>query len=380
MCASPEGCPYDCCLDGVISTCRYPINVECNSLDAFITPCGENTCVQGGEICPGDAGVDAAVDASTDPCRGCPAGTTCGMTGGGLSACLSPSGIPRFSHVFVIVMENTSLSTLMDATNTPFIDTLFSDWASSSDYHGVTHPSLGNYLSMVSGMDTSAIGCDCEPTGGACNSFNCNGLLHACGCAQSITHLGDQLETAGLTWMDYAEDMGSPCNTANAGDYVARHVPFLYFENVQTDAARCNAHVVDYGGFAADLTAGPASYSLIAPNLVHDMHNPVTGGATNLANGNAWLTGNVPRILESPAFTDGGLFVIVWDEDDLSGVLAPDDPIALIVMSPYAKHGGYVSTTRADHSSLLATIEDGLGLDRLGSAASASPLSDFFAP
>lgn len=329
-------------------------------------------------------GVDAAVDATTprpdawaDPCGGCPLGTTCGSANG-LPVCRDASGIPRFSSVFVIVMENISLSTLTSATNTPYIASLFADRASSSNYHGVDHPSLPNYLAMTSGMDTSGIGCDCDPMGSACSTFNCNAVLHSCGCPQSITHIGDQLEAAGLGWKSYAEDMGSPCNMTGAGDYAPRHVPFLYYEDVQSDAARCAAHVVDYAAFSADLVAGPPAFSFIAPNLVNDMHDPFPAGSTNLANGDAWLADNVPPILGSVAYTGGGLLVIVWDEDDLSGVIAPDDPIALIVLSPYAKSGGYVSTTHADHSSLLATIEDGLGLDRLGSAASATPLVDFF--
>jgi hypothetical protein len=39
----------------------------------------------------------------------------------------------------------------------------------------------------------------------------------------------------------------------------------------------------------------------------------------------------------------------VWDEDDLSGTLAKDDPIPLFVLSPYAKTGGYASPNHADH-------------------------------
>ena len=73
--------------------------------------------------------------------------------------------------------------------------------------------------------------------------------------------------------------------------------------------------------------------------------------------------------------------MIVWDEDDGSGGYFPpysDDPIGLWLMSPYAKSGGYVSTTHADHYSLLATFEDGLGVGRLGNAATAAPLADFF--
>ncbi|MFO0723506.1 MAG: alkaline phosphatase family protein [Myxococcota bacterium] len=320
-----------------------------------------------------DAGT--ASDAGMGGCGACPAGTTCG-TANGTPVCRTADGIPRFTHVFVIVMENTSEDTLQMSTNTPYIHGLISAWSSASDYHGVTHPSMPNYLAMTSNVDTSGIHCDCQPTGGTCNALNCNLISGNCGCPQMAQHLGDQLEAAGLSWKDYGEDMGSPCNTSIAGDYAPKHVPFLYYDNVLSNSARCNAHVVDYSNFAGDLSA-PATYSLIAPNLVHDMHNPITGGATNLANGEAWLSTNVPPILASSAYTSGGLLVIVWDEDDLSGILRPDDPIPMILISPYAKHGGFVSAIHADHKALLATIEDGLGLPRLGSASTA-PLADYF--
>ena len=85
----------------------------------------------------------------------------------------------------------------------------------------------------------------------------------------------------------------------------------------------------------------------------------------------------MPAIVNSKAFTDGGLLVIVWDEDDLSGVIAPDDPIPIFVLSPFAKKN-FASAVKADHYALLATIEDGLGLGRLGKAAQAQPLADYF--
>jgi hypothetical protein len=342
----------------------------------------------------GDVGTDAATptgdtgtpmddtgtpmdDAGGSPCGDCPAGSTCG-TANGIAVCRAASGIPRFTGVTVIVMENTSLSTLMGATNTPYLSMLAASAASASDYHGVTHPSMPNYLALVSGMDASHIGCDCDPTGSACSSLTCNRLLHSCGCPQSAMHLGDQLEAAGLSWRDYGEDMGAACNTATSGSYAARHVPFLYFPNVQTDAARCAAHVVDYASF--DPEGDPQHFALVAPNLVHDMHDPFPAGAANLANGDTWLSAHVPPILASSTYRAGGLLVIVWDEDDLSGGItgSTDEPIPMFVLSPFAKSGGFVSATRADHYALLATIEDGLGLPRLGQAATATPLVDFF--
>jgi hypothetical protein len=343
----------------------------------ILCACGSN-----GSAPSGDGGqhVDAhpnGPDAPASLCGNCPTGYTCGSANG-TPVCRAPSGVPLFKHIFVIVMENTSASTLAAATNTPYLTSLAMQGVSLSDYHGVTHPSLPNYIAMTSG-DDYGIGCDCTPDmSSMCNGFNCSAILSTCGCEQIAHNLADDLEAAGRTWRDYAEGMGTPCNTTSSGDYAVKHVPFLYYDDVQSDAPRCMAHVVDYTELAADLAAGNApSFSIIAPNLTHDMHNPIPAGAQNLANGDMWLSQEVPKILASPAYTDGGLVVIVWDEDDLSGLFAPDDPIPFIAVSKLAK-SAYTSTVKGDHYALLATIEDGLGLPRLGNAIGATPLVDLF--
>src|SRR5690242_2772637 len=68
----------------------------------------------------------------------CPSGYTCG-TAAGAQTCRSPAGVPLLSHVFVIVMENTSRATLEASTNTPFLHSLPAMGAVATDYHGVTH-------------------------------------------------------------------------------------------------------------------------------------------------------------------------------------------------------------------------------------------------
>jgi hypothetical protein len=143
--------------------------------------------------------------------------------------------------------------------------------------------------------------------------------------------------------------------------------------------SRCAAHVVDYAAnFASDLAGPLPAYTFIAPNLIDDMHSPVPATDTNYANGDMWLSQQIPKILQSSAYKNGGILFIVWDEDDLSGLIDADDPIPLIVLSPYAKSGGFVSAVAANHFALLATIEDGLGIPRLGESAQAATLADFF--
>jgi hypothetical protein len=321
-------------------------------------------------------------------CGTCPSGSTCGSANG-IAVCRTASGIPVFTNIFVITMENTSMSSLQKSTSTPFLHSLMMNYAYGSDYHGVTHPSLPNYLAMTSGSPgvqsdgTTAVSCDCDPMGSTCNS--CSSLTEVfspCSCEQQAQHIGDQLDalTVPKKWRNYGDGMGSACNLTTSGAYATRHLPFLYYKNVQEDpGTRCADHVVDYGDFSADLAAGSYALSFIAPSLNHDMHGTgLTQASADVTAGDSWLSTNVGNITSSMAYKKGGLVIIVWDEDDLSGTLAKDDPIPIFVLSPFAKSGGYNSTVHADHYALLATLEDSLGVGRLGSAGSATPLTDFF--
>jgi hypothetical protein len=342
-----------------------------------------------------DSGHDATrplVDGGA--CGACPVNYTCG-TANGTHVCRAPSGIPLFSNVYVILMENTTLASLTTAIadgDAPNLKSMGMTYASGSQYHGVAHPSLPNYIALTSGEATGSLpGCDCKamPEAGTCGALNCNSLLSSCSCDQSVTNLADQIEGAGLSWMDFGEDMGTPCNLVDspasspgmdAGNYAVRHNPFLYYDDILT-TSRCADHIVDFKNFNP---ASPPSFTYIAPNLIDDMHNPVLTTPPNTPNvpdGDKWIGPQIATLVASAAYKKGGLIVVVWDEDDNSGVSitgTTDDPVPIYVLSPFAKSGGYVSATMANHYSLLATIEDGLGLTRLGSAASASPLTDYF--
>ena len=79
--------------------------------------------------------------------------------------CGSRTAAPsKITHVLVIVEENTSYST---ALKLPYIHTLSSSCGLATNYHGVTHPSLGNYLAMTSGSIPRKVrGTDCSPSPG----------------------------------------------------------------------------------------------------------------------------------------------------------------------------------------------------------------------
>ena len=72
----------------------------------------------------------------------------------------------------------------------------------------------------------------------------------------------------------------------------------------------------------------------------------------------------------SPAWTLGSVLLITWDEDDHSA----DNNVLTLVVRPGGHHA--VSRRPYDHYSLLATVEDLLGVPRLGRAAQAAAMTD----
>lgn len=65
----------------------------------------------------------------------------------------APKGIPKLDHVFVIMMENHAYAQIIGSPNAPFIN----KWAKSANlatnYYGIGHPSLTNYLEVVGGSN-----------------------------------------------------------------------------------------------------------------------------------------------------------------------------------------------------------------------------------
>jgi phosphatidylinositol-3-phosphatase len=285
---------------------------------------------------------------------------------------------PAFDHVFVIIMENESQSAIQGNADAPYLNMLIATYAYTNMYSTSYHPSLPNYLDLTSGS-TQGVICDCQPTGSVCDS-TCALLTGDCGCGGiSATNLGDQLDAVNVEWREYAQSMGTPCNPTLAAPYAPKHVPFLYYADVYSDSARCTQRVRDYGDFAADLAAGTYRYAFISPNLCNDMHGDPScpSSPSEIAQGDTWLSQEVPKILATPGFAANGkdVLFIVWDEQTGS-TGGSSIPMVLIVVSPLAKKGA--SNTPYTHESLLATIEDAFSVGRLGGAATATPITDMW--
>ena len=321
--------------------------------------------------------------------------------------------VPRLDHVFVIMLENHSQSSVIDDANAPFITKLAHRFTMADRYYGVTHPSMPNYIAAIAGDN---FGLQDDHDERVVNLDRRN--------------LVDQLEGAGVHWGAYMEDLPAdklarfgPQNPNDANNpyqlYAKKHNPFVLFDDVKNDPSRMR-HVKDYTALAGDLNKPHAPrFVWISPNQCNDMHggiytaiagHPETpcpyGSAKDDANdaslkqkADTFVKNAVHTIRTSAAWTNRSAIVIVTDENDYTGnttnggwesaagccdspYVPAGDPrvsaswpggtyggglIPAIIVGHQSK-GGHVDHRAYNHYSLLTTIEENWGLGYLGHA------------
>ena len=244
----------------------------------------------------------------------------------------------------IVVLENTDFA---EATRQPFLGKLAREGALLSNFHAVAHPSQPNYVAL---------------TAGTLKGVDSNDPV-----TLAVRHIGDLVEARGLSWKAYAEDYPGDCFLKEkSGDYARKHVPFLSFQNIQNDPQRCRVRVVNSAELEHDIVSGRLpNYALFVPNQKNDGHD------TDIAFADRWLAHTFGPLLRDRRFTSKLLFVVTFDEAD------KDDGSNHIYTSLWGEsvRPGSTSAAHYDHYSLLRTVEDMLGLGRLGRGdATAAPI------
>ena len=268
------------------------------------------------------------------------------------------------------------------------------------DYYAIGHASADNYVAEVSGQAPSlGSQVDCPvwiPFAGDAVAGPYHQVIgEGCVYPAQVQTLGNQLSAAGHSWAAYLQDMGDdPArdNTVSTPRGPACGHPATWAVDHTQKAARGDQYAARHDGFAffRSVTANPA-FSFIVPDLCDDGHDGpcVTGAPGGLAQADAFLAQWVPAIMAAPAYRDGGLIVVTFDEGSdaaaccgetsgfssshlnvpLPGRTGPGGGrIGAVLLSPLIKPGT-VSTVPYNHYSLLRTIEDIFGLPHLGDAA-----------
>jgi hypothetical protein len=233
-------------------------------------------------------------------------------------------------------MENHTYSQALAGRYTASLAALY---PIATGYHAISHPSLPNYLALTSGgtWGIADDGYHRLPAGG----------------------LGAQLTAARISWRAYMEGMTNGCFNSPY-PYALKHNPFAYY------GGTCPRQVVPFTQFANDMKGDVPRLVWITPGLCHDGHDCSTAVADQ------WLAQTVPMILATSAWQQNGLLLITWDE----GYDSANHVLTLVI---HPRPAARSSSRGYDHYSLLATIEDRLGVARVGLAARASAMTDLLA-
>jgi len=266
-----------------------------------------------------------------------------------------PPPPPGTHKVLVIPEENATRAGVV--AGMPYLTSLGTQFGQATNYFAVIHPSLGDYLAMFAGQTHKqcAVGPLCNPP---------------------PPSVFGQTVAAHKTAKVYAEDMPANCGPMQVGLYVPWHAPWPYFLD-PTEQAAC--HQLDVpsgtttsGALLSDIQSGNLPVTgEFAPNLDHDAHNAVAGGA--LPSADAFLQSWLPIIMAGPDYTRGDLTIIItFDEDDGT----TGNNVTFVAIDPRLSHK--VVTLASTHYSLARWLEDNAKVAHQFNAVTAADLKAAF--
>ena len=271
--------------------------------------------------------------------------TTDVATSSSMWSIVLPGGAAQPAQVtkLMVIMEENETTSAYDGM--PYLKSLSDTYGKAVNYTGLTHPSEGNYIAIVSGQGVNTCGLN-------------NPLPSAC--PQPGASVFGQALSAGKTAKSYAESMPANCRKTNVSPYVVRHNPWPYFT---AEATSCNALDVPTGTTASgplrtDIDAGAIPHaSMVIPNLNNDAHDGSLLEADN------WLADWIPAVMAGPDYQAGRLAIVVTFDEGIG----TNQNIPFVVVHPSLDN--VVVTQAYDHYGLTRMYDDVLGVPPLNAAA-----------
>ncbi|MEW1866051.1 MULTISPECIES: alkaline phosphatase family protein [unclassified Streptomyces] len=252
------------------------------------------------------------------------------------------SSVPAPSHVVIVMEENHSYADIIGNTSSaPYMNQLASQGAVLTGSFGVTHPSEPNYMALFAGS-TYGLSADTCPVNEG-----------------TAANLGSELLAAGKTFKGYSEGLPSTgSTTCSSGAYARKHSPWINFSNVPTSDS------LPFSSFPSDYSSLP-TVSFVIPNLDDDMHDGT------ITQADTWLK-NKMSAYATWAKANNSLLIVTWDEDDYT----ENNQIPTLFVGANVAAGHY--SENVNHYNVLATLEQFYGLGKVGSSASAAPVTDIW--
>jgi acid phosphatase len=253
------------------------------------------------------------------------------------------------NKLLVVIEENHSLSQMR--VGMPYANSLAQRFGYATNYHAITHPSLPDYLAIVSGT-THGVTDDDPPSSHRVRGRTVFGQALARGHSAAV----------------YGDGMRSPCATTSTGrpPYAVGHNPWPYFVG---ERRACRTHDLPGSRLWSAIRSGRLpNAGLVVPDKCHDAHD------CSLATADAWFRHLTTAVFRGRDWRSGHLAVVLTaDEDDGSS----GNGVLTVVIHPSQHH--HVVTTALNHYSLTKLYAQVAHTTYLGHARAAPSMARAFA-
>ena len=252
------------------------------------------------------------------------------------------------TKLLVVVEENQSLSQMQ--ANMPYAYSLAQRFGYATSYHAITHPSLPNYLAIVSGR-THGVADDGTPAAHRLTGRTVFG--------QALAH--------GKSAAVYADGMRTACSRKSSGSppYAVGHNPWPYFVG---ERRACRTHDLPVSRLWTAIRSGQMpNAGLVIPNKCHDAHDCSPSTA------DVWFRHLMTKVFGGRDWRAGRLAVVLTaDENDGS----PGNNVLTVVIHPSQNH--HVVSAPLTHYSLTQLYGKVTHTAYLGHARTAPSLARAF--
>src|SRR6267378_1976865 len=293
----------------------------------------------------------------------------------------APNG-SYFDHVIIILMENQGIYDICRSSPppcstigpAPYMAGLANTYGIGSQYLSLINTSQPNYIALIGG---STLGC---------NSSGCPTI--------TAPNLVDRFEAASLSWKAYFENqnVAAGCDSSSHEPYEPIHNPFISFQDISSNTARCNQLVLANPSTCSvtdcvlinDLNSGSApNFMWLTPNDCNDMRGASGICSASITTGDNYLKSLVPNLLNSNTFKAGrsALFITFDEGNGYCPLNGSSESCVYSVWAGSAAKTGFGSTNLYNHYSFPKTIETNWNLASLSTGdGSATPMTEFFNP
>jgi len=254
-----------------------------------------------------------------------------------------------FDRFVVIWLENTDFSA---AAGDPNLKNLAAQGISLNSLFGVTHPSEPNYMASH---------------GGDYFGLDGDGLCYIDG---SVSSIYDLLDTKGISYGEYQEDMPyagfegfgytSVINNKTANDYVRKHNPAVLYNSITDNAQRLST-IKNFTSFYQDLEANTLpQWMFITPNMTNDGHD------TSVTTAGSWSASFLQPLLSNPNFNGPKTLILLTFDENHTYTIANNIFGMLLGNAVPESLIGTIDNQFYNHYSQISTVSANWGLPTLG--------------